>query len=240
LSSNKNIPNIDKDYVSVVYNETDRPFTQYPDLLAKYLTTRFRLEVNYQLLEVGCGRGDFLRGFIRCGLNCYGVDQSEVARKICPEAEIVQADIEKGLPYNDDRFDVIYSKSVVEHFYHPEKLISEMHRVLKPGGIIITLTPAWEYVYKIFFDDWTHRSPFTKISLRNIFKMHNFQEVKSEYFYQLPIVWKNPWLKPVSQFIGLVTPWTMGNSNKLVRFSKEVMLLASAVKPAIETRSVKP
>ena len=59
MSSNKNIPNIDKDYVSVVYNETDRPFTQYPDLLAKYLTTRFRLEVNYQLLEVGCGRGDF-------------------------------------------------------------------------------------------------------------------------------------------------------------------------------------
>lgn len=240
MSSNKNIPNIEKDYVSVIYNEIDRPFTQYPDLLAKYLTARFGLDVNSQLLEVGCGRGDFLRGFIRCGLNCHGVDQSEAARKICPEAEIIQANIEKGLPYNNDKFDVIYSKSVVEHFYHPEKLISEMHRVLKPGGIIITLTPAWEYVYKMFFDDWTHRSPFTKTSLRNILKMHNFQEVKSEYFYQLPIVWKNPWLKPVSQFIGLVTPWPMGNSIKLVRFSKEVMLLASAVKPATETPNVQP
>ena len=129
-----------------------------------------------------------MRGFIRCGLNCYGVDQSEVARRICPEAEIVQADNEKGLPYNDDKFDVIYSKSVVEHFYNPEKL----------------------------------------------------KEVKSEYFYQLPIVWKNPWLKPVSKFIGLVTPWPMENSIKLLRFSKEVMLLASAVKPATETSNVQP
>ena len=127
-------------------------------------------------------------GFIRCGLNCYGVDQSEAARRICPEAEIVQADNEKGLPYNDDKFDVIYSKSVVEHFYNPEKL----------------------------------------------------KEVKSEYFYQLPIVSKNPWLKLVSQFIGLVTPWPMGNSIKLLRFSKEVMLLASAVKPIAETPNLQP
>jgi hypothetical protein len=115
-----------------------------------------------------------------------------------------------------------------------------MYRVLKPGGIIITLTPAWEYVYKMFFDDWTHRTPFTKISLRNILRMHDFQDVQSEYFYQLPIVWKNPWLKPLSQLIGRVTPWSMGNSIKHVRFSKEVMLLSSAVKPVPESPNVQP
>ena len=240
MSSNENIPNVEKDYVSVIYNEIDRPFTQYPDLLAKYLTARFKLDVNSQLLEVGCGRGDFLRGFIRCGLTCHGVDQSDAARKICPEAEIIQANIEKSLPYNDNRFDVIYSKSVVEHFYHPEKLISEMHRVLKPGGILITLTPAWEYVYKIFFNDWTHRTPFSKTSLRDILRVHHFHEVQAEYFYQLPIVWGNPWLIPLSKLIGRVTPWPMGNDIKFVRFSKEVMLLASAVKPVFETPNVQP
>jgi hypothetical protein len=59
LNPDKNIPNIEKDYVSIIYNEIDRPFTQHPDLLAKYLTARFGLNVNSQLLEVGCGRGDF-------------------------------------------------------------------------------------------------------------------------------------------------------------------------------------
>ena len=240
MSSNENTSNIKNDYVSTIYNENDRPFTQYPDLLAKYLTARFGLDVNSTLLEVGCGRGDFLRGFSRCGFTCHGVDQSEMARKICPKADIVQADVEQGLPYDNDRFDIIYSKSVIEHFYNPEKLISEMYRVLKPGGILIVLTPAWEYIYKIFFDDWTHRSPFTKTSLRNILRMHDFQEAQSEYFYQLPFVWENPWFKTVSQLIGHITPWSLGNSIKLVRFSKEVMLLASAVKPAPKTPNIHP
>ena len=36
---------MEKDYVAVVYNETEKPFTDYPDLLAKYLVKRFRLNV---------------------------------------------------------------------------------------------------------------------------------------------------------------------------------------------------
>ena len=56
-------------------------------------------------------------------------------------------------------FDVIYSKSVIEHFYYPEKILKEAYRVLKPGGIIITLTPDWEFIYKSFYEDFTHRTP---------------------------------------------------------------------------------
>ena len=39
----------------------------------------------------------------------------------------------KFLPV-DNFFDIVYSKSVIEHFHNPDKLISEMYRVLKPGG----------------------------------------------------------------------------------------------------------
>ena len=59
-------------------------------------------------------------------------------------------------------FDVIFSKSLVEHFYYPEKIYQEMHRVLKNGGIIITMTPDWEINYKTFYEDYTHRTPFSK------------------------------------------------------------------------------
>ena len=221
---------MNKDYIDVVYDETEKPFTEYPDLLAKYLVKRFGLSSESHLLEVGCGRGEFLRGFFRCGLHCYGVDQSEMARKICPEAEIELADLEKGLPYPDNRFDVVYSKSVVEHFYYPERLISEMCRVLKPNGILITLTPAWEYVCKTFYDDYTHRTPFTRESLKNIQRIQNFQNVQVEYFYQLPILWRNPRLNFIYKTIGALTPWSLRKKTKFLRFSKEVVLLASAVK----------
>ncbi|MCK4326253.1 methyltransferase domain-containing protein, partial [bacterium] len=110
--------NQQKDYVSVIYNEEERPITKYPDLLARYLVTRYGLSNGQKILDIGCGRGEFLRGFIGCGLKGYGVDQSLRAKSICPEVEILQSDLEKEpLPYKDNSFDVVFSKSVIEHLF---------------------------------------------------------------------------------------------------------------------------
>jgi SAM-dependent methyltransferase len=221
-----------RDYVTVIYNEEDRPFTKYPDLLARYLVIRYGLSKGKKILDLGCGRGEFLRGFIRCGLNGYGVDRSSTAQSICPEAEILKSDLEKEpLPYKDNSFDVVFSKSVLEHFYYPEKLVQQMQRVLKPGGMAITMVPDWQSVYKTFYEDYTHRTPFTHTSLGNIFIINGFDNIRVEKFRQLPFLWTMPWLKPFSKLVALVTPQCLSSHSKLVRFSKEVMLLSSAVKP---------
>ena len=225
-----------KDYVSVIYNEEDRPFTKYPDLLARYLVKRYELSKGKTLLDLGCGRGEFLRGFIRCGLSGYGVDQSSMAKALCPDAEILQSDLEKEpLPYADNTFDYIYSKSVLEHFYYPEKLVREIYRILIPGGLVITMTPDWESVYKTFYHDYTHRTPFTLTSLRDIFIIHGFDRVNVEKFRQLPFLWTTPWLRPISVIISCMTPNALSAHSKLIRFSKEVMLLCSAFKPEKQT-----
>jgi SAM-dependent methyltransferase len=105
------------DYVSVVYDESARPLTNYPSLLSKYLFERYRLMEGQLILDIGCGRGEFLRGFIDCGMRGYGVDQSRAAEKYCSEADLKVADLEnEKLPFADDTFDVVYSKSVSEHF----------------------------------------------------------------------------------------------------------------------------
>lgn len=222
-----------KDYVSIMYTEEERPFTQYPDQLAKYLGTKFGMKDGQKLLDVGCGRGDFLRGFIRFGLECYGVDQTDAAKKICPETEVKVADLEQKLPYEDNTFDFVYSKSVIEHFYYPEKLATEMYRVLKPSGTLIALTPDWEEVYQVFFKDYTHRTPFTSTSLDYFLKIHGFKNVQVKQFRQLPILWKMPWLNIFSTLTAMIMPRFLGNYSKFVFFSKEVMLLGSGTKPQI-------
>ena len=224
--------NPQRDYVAVIYNEGDKPFTQYPDKLAQYLFSRYKLPKGGKILDLGCGRGEFLKGFIRCGLNGYGVDRSTIAKSICPEAEILQSDLENNtLPFNDNFFDVVFSKSVLEHFYYPEKLVQEIYRILKPGGLVITMVPDWESVYKIFYDDYTHRTPFTLNSLRNIFKIYGFDQVKVEKIRQLPFLWSLPWLKPFCSIVAVIAPRSLRPYSKLVRFSQEVMLLSAAVKP---------
>ena len=107
-----------RDYVAVIYSQEKRPFTKYPDLLTQYLINRYSLSKGKRILDLECGRGEFLRGFIQYGLKGYGADQSLTAKSLCPEGEILQADLEnKILPYKDESFDVIFSKSFLEHFY---------------------------------------------------------------------------------------------------------------------------
>ena len=221
------------DYVSIVYNKKDKPFTQYPDKLARYLSSRYDLPKGSKILDLGCGRGEFLRGFIGCGLNGYGVDQSVIAKSICPQAEILQSDLEnEPLPYNDNTFDIVFSKSVLEHFYFPEKLVMEVYRIVKPNGLVITMVPDWESIYKTFYEDYTHRTPFTVNSLKDILLINGFDDVKVEKFRQLPFLWSLPWLRPFCLLVALVAPRSLRPYSKLIRFSQEIMLLSTAVKPS--------
>lgn len=222
-----------RDYVAVVYNETDRPLTSYPQRLARHLFERFGLKAGDKLLDIGCGRGEFLRGFIDCGVAGHGVDQSRAAAAYCPNAELRVADLEnEGIPYDDDSFDVVYSKSVIEHFHYPERLVREMYRVLKPGGLAITLCPDWEFNYRIYFEDYTHRTPFMQSSLRDIQLIHGFEDVSVGRFRQLPILWgSGKALLPFAELTRILAPTFLKPYSKWVRFSKEIMLLSSARKP---------
>jgi SAM-dependent methyltransferase len=225
-----------RDFVDVTYDVNRLPFTAYPNKLAHYLFKRYNLQQGDKFLDIGCGRGEFLRGFIDCGLQGCGVDRSRTAERYCPEADLKTADLENApLPYPDDYFDVIYSKSVIEHFYYPEKLFQEIFRVLKPGGIVITLCPDWEFNFRIYFEDYTHRTPFMQSSLRDIQLIHGFDNIKVERFRQLPILWGNGgrMLMPIAELTRILTPSFLRNHSKWVRFSKEIMLLSSATKPML-------
>ena len=82
------------DYVDVIYNEKDRPLTTYPAQLTAYLSKKYGIQKGIKLLDLGCGRGEFLAGFINCGVKGYGVDQSNASAKLCPSAELRVADLE--------------------------------------------------------------------------------------------------------------------------------------------------
>jgi SAM-dependent methyltransferase len=228
------ITKVNHDYVSVVYNENDRPLTLYPEKLARYLFKRYDLKPGYSLLDVGCGRGEFLKGFIKCGVVGFGVDQSLAAQSYCPQATLMVSDIENdGIPYEDNSFEVVYSKSVIEHFYYPERMVREIYRVLRPGGRVITLCPDWEFNFRNYFEDYTHRTPFMQASLRDIFLIHGFVDVSVERFRQLPILWGGAGksLLPIAELTRLIIPSYFKSYSKWVRFSKEIMLLSCSTKP---------
>tara|TARA_Y200000002_G_scaffold67587_1_gene52454 strand:+ start:16665 stop:17351 length:687 start_codon:yes stop_codon:yes gene_type:complete len=223
-------------YINVVYDEKKKPFSLYPALLIKYLVKKYNLNKNSKILEMGCGRGEFLNEFIKIGMNGFGIDLSDYATKFCENAEIKIADMSKeSIPYPDNSFDIVFSKSFIEHFYKPEEIFRDAYRVLKPSGILINLTPEWKYIYKSFYDDYTHKTPFTKKSLEDIHLINGFKDVRVISFKQLPILWtKNILIKNIfsilSEITRIVVPEKYRMKNKWFRFSKELMLLSYAVK----------
>ena len=226
----------DSKYIDVIYSAEKKPFTFYPKKLINELVKRFNLKSNSLILELGCGRGEFLNEFTNLGMKGFGVDLSNFAENFCKNAEITITDItKKSLPYPDNFFDIVYSKSFIEHFYYPEELFKEAYRVLKPSGIFINLTPEWTYIYTSFYEDFTHRTPFTKKSLQDIYLVSGFKNVKVESFKQLPILWSNNFLiknlfKFFSEMTRIFIPDYFRLKFKWIRFSKEIMLLSNGVK----------
>ena len=218
-------------YIDTIYNEAERPITTYPDELISHLCARFNIKKGEKVLDVGCGRGDFLNAFKSYGLKTSGVDREPSGAKVAPEVEIKYCDLEKSaFPFADETFDVVFSKSVIEHLSDPELFISESLRVLKPGGRIITMVPDWISCMKIYFDDHTHRQPYTVVSLRELLKMKGFQEVRTELFYQLPVLWRFPALKVFSKILQTIVPVTTQSKIKFIRWSVEMMVLGTGIK----------
>jgi len=97
-----------------------------------------------KLLEVGVGAGTDHLQWARAGLDCHGVDLTDEAIETTRRrleiyglhSKLQRVDAET-LPFEDDSFDVVYSWGVIHHSEHPDKIIAEIHRVLKKGGVFI-------------------------------------------------------------------------------------------------------
>jgi SAM-dependent methyltransferase len=73
-------------------------------------------------------------------------------------------------------FDVALASNVLEHF-DPDTaaaVAGEIALLLKPQGRLIVLQPNFTYAYRHYFDDYTHRSVFTHVSLSNLLRARGF------------------------------------------------------------------
>lgn len=97
-----------------------------------------------KLLEVGVGAGADHLQWARAGVECHGVDLTNEAIKTTTahlalhgfQSCLQRVDAEE-LPFESDTFDIVYSWGVIHHSEHPERIIAEIRRVLRPGGTFV-------------------------------------------------------------------------------------------------------
>lgn len=230
-------------YLATTYSTTRAPYGSYPHLLGKWLLDSVYRKPG-KLLDLGCGRGEHLEAFAELGFDVSGVDLSPSSPALAAGYRVEVADIEKDrLPFSGSSFDFVFSKSVIEHLRQPMGLLSNAYAALKPGGAAVIMTPSWAHTcWGPFYIDHTHVTPFTAPALADALTLAGFEAVSVIHFYQLPFLWRYPILKPLVRTIAaLPLPYRPYQSacwpdgvNKLIRFSKEVMLLGMGRKPQRE------
>lgn len=94
------------------------------------------------LLDVGSGTGHFASMMKMSGWNVKGIEINEKAREFSSSAFGLDIIPPAAIPdLQPEYFDCITLWHVLEHFYHPEKYLSDLARLLKPGGLCLVALP---------------------------------------------------------------------------------------------------
>ena len=133
------------DYNKIATNYDQWYETPLGKQIDKWEKNLFRLHLEKlqtkQLLEIGAGTGHWTEFFAQNGFSVTGIDIAEkmiaqAKQKKIPNAQFEIASAE-SLPYGDEQIDNIVAVTSLEFIENQEKAISEIFRVLKPGGYFI-------------------------------------------------------------------------------------------------------
>jgi len=125
-----------------------------------------------RVLDVGCGKGRFARVFREQepAAEIWGLDISEEMLRHVPEGIQTRAGSMTDLPFEDGFFDGAYATESLEHAVEIEKAVSEICRVVKPGGRIAIIDKNAEQWGRMETPEW--EKWFTRRELERLLKRH--------------------------------------------------------------------
>lgn len=145
--------------------------------ICRYLNRHY-ISNDSEILELGSGYGDFI-GNIHARKRV--AIENDIAFKEYlsdyPNVTVHYLDAKAALKTFPKRsFDVVFCSNFFEHFEISEvrKLLDLVAVVLKTGGKLVILQPNFQLCSPLYFDDWTHKSVFSHVSLSDLLQCHGF------------------------------------------------------------------
>ena len=132
---------VDFSQAAAVYDNT----RLIPDYVMNYaidiLEHNKHIIKNTNILDIGCGTGQFAESFAGRGYVCTGIDISSDMLVIAKKKKIKKTDFKQcnaqNIPFPDNSFDTCLSSKLFLHMENWQKAVSEIFRVLKKTGCFI-------------------------------------------------------------------------------------------------------
>jgi SAM-dependent methyltransferase len=129
-----------------------------------------------RVLEIGAGYCDWIN-HVRAGRRLAVDIWPEVVRHAGPGVDTRVLDVATELrTLGEGGFDVVLASNVLEHF-DPDtaaRVVGDVGWLLRPGGRVLIVQPNFRHAWRRYFDDYTHRSVFTDVSLPALLRAHGF------------------------------------------------------------------
>jgi O-antigen chain-terminating methyltransferase len=146
-----------------------------------------------EVLDLGCGRGEFLELCRDNGIKAQGIDLNEQMVEICRDKGLncQKGDILESLAtWADTSLGGIFSSQVIEHLSPAQlkKMIELAWVKLAPGSHLVleTINPASVFaLVQIYFLDLTHQKPIHPNTLKFLLESSGFEDVEINYSHEL-------------------------------------------------------
>lgn len=146
----------------------------------KWTFKKFNAFLKGNILEVGCGIGNFTQTLISYG-KIWGIDINEnyvlqTKKIVKKKAAVGLGDIEKGeYFFKDQEFDSVVCINVLEHIDDDTKAIKNIYKILKDDGNLILLIPSHPFLYGEIDRSIGHFRRYTKKEIVNKLKQEGFK-----------------------------------------------------------------
>ncbi len=172
-----------KEIKKETYPEAPLDFhTQISDRLIVELLQKINLSQNKRILDVGCGQGLALKKFTEYGYNPVGITLNDTDYKICKNQGYETYLMDQSfLQFENEKFDLIWARHVLEHSIFPYYTLHEYNRVLKKNAWLYVEVPAagFDAVHE---NNPNHYSVLTKTMWSSLFLRSGFRKINNMVF----------------------------------------------------------
>ena len=129
-----------------------------------------------RVLDLGCGHGYFINAVQ--ARERHALDAEPAMKAFLDPAVLFHAgDVRDLSGFADGSLDAVFASNLLEHLDHDDaaRLLGSVRRILAPGGRLILLQPNFKYCASSYFDDYTHRTAWSHVSLADRLRASGFE-----------------------------------------------------------------